>query len=94
MAKFEIVNGQLFVDGQKVIKAWESWNSWYWFAVKKIQTQDSVIDGKVYENDTIYYGLVQGHYEEWGDFSQKELESLKPRIWELRKEDLPYSGKR
>jgi len=52
------------------------------------------LNGRVYKNDTIWYGLVQGFEEEWGYFSQAEIESLKPRTWEIKKVDLPYSGRR
>jgi len=44
--------------------------------------------------DTIYFGLVQGLEEEWGYFSQAEIESSKPKTWEIPKKNLPYSGRR
>lgn len=44
--------------------------------------------------DTIWYGLVQGFEEEWGYFSQAEIESLRPKTWEIPKKNLPYAGKR
>ena len=44
--------------------------------------------------DTIWFGLVQGFEDEWGYFSQADIESLKPRTWEIKKVDLPYSGRR
>ena len=94
MAKFENRNGELYIDGKKVLRGWESYTGWYWFATKEVQKQDTVIDGKLYKNDTIYYGLVQGFEEEWGDFSKAELESLKPRVWEIPKKNLPYAGRR
>jgi hypothetical protein len=94
MAIFEERNGKLFIDGKEVLRGWESFTGWYWFATEIVQTQNSVIGGKVYENDTIYFGLVQGEYEEWGDFSEAELKSLAPRIWEIPAKNLPYSGRR
>jgi hypothetical protein len=57
------------------LKGWESYAGWYWFATEKIQKQDSVIDGVTYKNDQIWFGLVQGSEEEWGDFSEAELKS-------------------
>lgn len=55
-----------------------------WFAIKVDRKQDSVLDnGKGAKNDTIWFGYVQGIYEEWGYFSQAELESLKPKVWEI-----------
>ncbi|MFQ5641593.1 MAG: hypothetical protein ACE5IR_26765 [bacterium] len=46
---------------------------------------------KVHLNDVIWFGLVQDLVEEWSDCSQVELESLKPRVWEIH---LPYVGRR
>jgi hypothetical protein len=49
MAKFEEKDEKLFIDGKEVIRGWESFNGWYWFA----------------------------------DFSEAELKSLSPKVWEL-----------
>ncbi|MEE9355186.1 MAG: hypothetical protein V3U75_06320 [Methylococcaceae bacterium] len=94
MAKFTTKGENLFIDGKKVLKAWESFSGWYWFATEKSRTQDSQIDGKIYEGDQIWFGFVQGFEEEWGSFSQAELESLKGKIWEIPKKNLPWSGRR
>ena len=94
MARFESIENKLYIDGKRVLRGFESWNGWYWFAIEEVQKQDSIIGGKVYENDTIYFGLVQGFEEEWGDFSEGELRSLSPRVWEIPKKALPYSGRR
>ena len=94
MAEFEVKGEELYIDGNKVLRGWESFSGWYWFATEESYKQDSVIEGKTYPNDTIYYGLVQGFEEEWGSFSKAELESLKPKIWEIPKKNLPYSGRR
>ena len=74
-ARFEEKNSDLFINGKKVIKAWESFQGRYWFAVEKVQEQESVINSKAMQ-DTIWFGLVQGFEEEWVDFSQAEIESL------------------
>ena len=92
-ARFEEKNGDLFINGKKVLKAWVSFSGWYWFAVEKVQEQESLIKGKAVK-DTIWFGLVQGFEEEWGDFSQAELESLGTKVWEIPKKDIPYSGRR
>jgi hypothetical protein len=92
-ARFEEKNGDLFINGKKVIKAWESFQGWYWFATEKIQEQESVINGKDVK-DTIWFGLVQGFEEEWGNFSQAEIESLGRMAWEIPKKNLSYSGRR
>jgi hypothetical protein len=94
MSKFESKNGKLFIDGKEVFRGWESWNGWYWFATEKVCEQDSVIDGEIVENDTIWYGLVQGQFEEWGDFSQTEIERLSPKVWKIPAKNLPWSGRR
>ena len=74
MARFQAENEELYIDGQKVLKAWESWNGWYWFATRDYGRQDSIIEGRVIEDDQIWFGYVQGQYEEWGAFSQGELQ--------------------
>jgi len=93
MAEFEARDGKLFIDRKEVLKGFESADGWYWFATEKVQEQESLIEGK-YVKDTIWFGFVQGFEEEWGDFSQAELESLKPRVWEIPKRNLPWSGRR
>ena len=72
------------VDGKPIIKAWESFTGWYWLATEKAYKQDSIIEGKVYKDDQIWFGLVIGHYTEWGYFSQTEIELLYPRTWEIK----------
>jgi len=94
VAKFETKGSDLYIDGKKVLRAWESFSGWYWFGVKKDRTQDSLIGERICKDDTIWFGLVQGLEEEWGYFSQAEIESLKPKTWEIQKRDLPYSGRR
>lgn len=93
MNRFEARNGELFINGRKVLRGWESFNGWFWFAVEKVQNRTSWINGRPVR-DTIWYGLVQGAFEEWGDFSQAELEALRPNIWEIPRNQLPWSGRR
>jgi len=83
MAKFEVKDGELYIDGLKVIRAWESINGWYWFAVEE-------------EEEGYFYGFVQGFEDEWGYFHIKELEPLMKEgyIWEIRKSDIIYAGRR
>lgn len=53
MAKLETRTDGLYIDGRKILKGWESFTGWYWFGVEDVGTQDSIINGKVVENDTI-----------------------------------------
>ena len=84
----------MHIDGNEVLKGWESFSGWYWFATEDAGKQDSVLDGRTLEDDQIWFGYVQGLEEEWGYFSQGELETLKPKIWEIPKKNLGYSGRR
>jgi len=94
MAKFESRNGKLYIDGKKVLRGWESFSGWYWFATEKVRTQVSEINGRPVQ-DTIWFGFVQGLEEEWGSFSQAELESLgKSKVWKIPQKNLPWSGRR
>ena len=81
------------IDDKPIIKAWESFSGWYWLATEKAYKQDSVIDGKVYKDDQIWFGLVIGHENEWGYFSQTEIELLKPKTWELKQTAINYLSK-
>lgn len=93
-AEFETIDGKLHINGKKVLRGWESFTGWFWFATKIECRQDSLFpDGQIVKNDTIYYGYVQGLENEWGLFSLAELEREK-LIWEIGKENLPISGRR
>ena len=94
VVKFENDGKNLYIDGKKVLRGWESFSGWYWFATEEAYKQDSMIDGQVHKDDTIWFGYVQGLEDEWGYFSQAEIESLKPKTWKIPKKNLPYSGKR
>ena len=93
MAKFKSEGDHLFIDGKKVLKGWESFTGWYWFATEKDREQESLINGKGVQ-DIIWFGYVQGLVEEWGYFSQAEIESLKPKTWKIPAINLPFSGRR
>lgn len=93
MAKFESKDNQLYIDDHLVIKAWESFTGWFWFATKKVCNQKSLIEGEGID-DTIWFGYVQGLEEEWGNFSQAEIESLGMKAWRIKDCDLPHSGRR
>jgi hypothetical protein len=95
VVKFSVKGKDLYIDGMKVLRAWESWTGWYWFATEEAYRQESILpDGRVVKDGIIFFGFVQGLEEEWGYFSLAELESLKPKVWEIPKNNLPYSGRR
>jgi len=98
VAKLRTKGENLYIDDEhgthyKVLRGWESLFGWYWFAIEKVRNQISVINGKKIK-DTIWFGFVQGFCEEWGNFSQAEIESLDPKTWEILKENLHFSGRR
>jgi len=89
--KFVENDGKLFINGKEVLRGWESYTGWYWFAVEKVQVQEDEFSDK----DQIWFGLVQGFEEEWGDFAQAEIEAMgKLKVWEIPKKNLPFSGRR
>jgi len=56
-------------------------------------------EGKFYINgkaakDTIWYSFVQGFEDEWRGFSEAELNSVMPSIWEISPKNIPFSGRR
>jgi hypothetical protein len=76
------------------IGPWESFNGWYWFATEKVNEQMSDLGDGEPVKDTIYLGLVQGFDEEWGYFSQAEIENLRHKTWEIKKRDFPHAARR
>jgi len=66
----------------KVIKVYESMTGWFWIA-----TEYTPRTG-------IFFGFVQGDFNEWGTFSKTELEELAPRVWEVGPEHWSYTGRR
>ena len=52
MAKFSSKGDDLYIDGKKVIKGYESFTGWYWFATDITKKQDTYLSRKV---DTIYF---------------------------------------
>ena len=94
MAQFTTRGNSLYIDGKRVKKGWESFNGMYWFGTEIDRKQDSVINGKVYKNDIIWFGYVQGQYEEWGYFSETELKLMGNKVWKIPQKNLYISGRR
>ena len=101
MAELKSDGKSLFIDGKKVLKGWESFSGWYWFATEKSEERKagdpngggSMINGKEVD-DVIWFGLVQGFEQEWGYFSEAEIKSLGPKAWPIPACNLPFSGRR
>lgn len=68
------------VNGKPIIKAWESFSGWYWFGVEEVEPG-------------YFFGFVIGICPEWGYFSEKEIMSLAPLTWEIRRCDIPFISK-
>ena len=64
--KFKKIGSQENIeDPQIIVKFFDPTGSWTWYATE-------------YDQDTkTFFGLVDGHYKEFGDFSLEELESVK-----------------
>ena len=100
MAKFESKGDKLFIDGKEVLKGWESFTGWYWFATEKVEERriadgsgSIMADGSVVD-DTIWFGFIQGLEEEWGEFSEAEIKALGNMAWPIKPQDLPIAGRR
>ena len=100
MREFTAKDGTLFIDGKRVLKAWESFSGWYFFGFEIAEVREpgqdgagSMIDGREVP-DVIWFGLVQGFEEELGYFSEAELKAAAPRVWQIKPQDLPYAGRR
>lgn len=101
VADLETRDGELVVniDGKihEVIRGWESFGGQYWFAVEIDRVQDSAFpDGRTVEDDPIYFGLVQGQYEELGYFAESQLQPMidQGKVWEIPEANLPHAGRR
>jgi hypothetical protein len=79
------------IKGKPVKQIWESIDGSYWFITEYCHKKDSVINGKVYEDDQIMFGFVRlshcPQFAEWGYISTAELELLKPRVWKVKPEN-------
>lgn len=82
------------VKGKPVIEVYESIDGSYWFVTAKAYKQDSLIDGKVYENDQILFGYVRlsacPDCAEFGYFSETELKLLGGKVWKVPRKNWPF----
>ena len=79
--KLETKKDGLYINDEKIIKGWESFSGWYWFATEL-------------NDDGQHFGFVQGTYPEWGYFDEAEIMSLSPMAWQIKDCDLAHSGRR
>jgi hypothetical protein len=90
----------LYAGPHRVLKGWESFTGWYWFATEKVEERriadgsGSVMEDGSVVDDTIWFGLIQGLEEEWGEFSEAEIRALGNMAWPIKLQDLPYAGRR
>jgi len=79
------------IQGVPVIDIYESFDGSYWFITEKLHKQDSVIHGKVYQDDQILFGYVKlsacPQFAEWGNVSETELRLLGGRVWKVPKKN-------
>ena len=93
MADFVSKGKDLYIDGQMVIRGWESKNGWKWFATEEAYKQNSILpNGKIVADDMVYYGLTQAPKNEWSYFSKGELENLNLDINPISMRKLLYVG--
>jgi hypothetical protein len=84
----------MYTSTYPVIKGYESFTGWFWFATEaEVIPASDTISGK---DETQYFGLVQGQEEELGYFAECELNELiaDGMVWEILPQDLPYAGRR
>lgn len=73
MVEFLEKNGKLIVDGKEVIKGWRAkGKNNFWLATQK--------DEETHQGAPLWFGFVKGSKEEWGLFSEAELNAAKPNI--------------
>lgn len=79
------------IQGEPIIEVYESFDGSYWYITEKLYTQDSIIGGKVYENDQILFGYARlsacPEYAEFGNISETELKLLGNRVWKVPQEN-------
>ncbi len=92
MSDVVTIDGELYIQrgdvNHKVIKGWESIAGDYWFATE--------LEDKNYNGHPLWFGFVQGTFEEWGRMWEGEMSrQIKSGImWEIKPQDLPHAGRR
>lgn len=100
MSELHTKDGKLYAGDHLVLKGWESYSGWFWLAVEKVEERKvadgsgSVMEDGSVVDDVIWFGLVQGSEEEWGEFSEAEIRALGNMAWPIKPQDLPCAGRR
>ena len=64
------------------VKFFDPYSSWTWYVIEGSRLEEgnaTILEGKEYPDDIIFYGLVKGFENELGEFSLVELELIKTR---------------
>lgn len=81
------------IKGKPVLEIFESFDGSYWFVIEKAYKQDSIIKGKVYKDDQIFFGYVRlsscPECAEFGYFSEAELSLLGRMVWKVERINWP-----
>lgn len=82
------------IKGKPVLEIFESFDGSYWFVIEKAYKQDSVINGKVFKDDQIFFGYVRlsscPECAEFGYFSEAELKQLGRMVWKVERINWPF----
>ena len=70
MNKLETREDGLYIGDKKVIKGFESFSGWYWFATE-LEQED-------YGGHPLWYGFVQGFANEWGSIAAASVIAATP----------------
>jgi hypothetical protein len=83
----------VMIRGEPIIDIYESFDGSYWYITEKLFTQDTVIGGKVYEDDQILFGYARlsacPEYAEFGNISETQLRLLGSRVWKVPPKNWP-----
>ncbi len=79
------------IKGKPIVEVYESFDGSYWYVTEKAWKQDSLIGGRIYKSDQIFYGYVRlSHSPQsgaFGYFSQAKLQQLGRKVWKVDRRD-------
>ena len=89
--KIERSDGSMKIDGKNVIKIWESFSGWYWYAIEDQGSYTGVDQNGDDIQAHAWYGYVQGMENEWGTWDSNELE--RAGVWTVPKSNWGWTGR-